>query len=479
MHGFHIWDVSSLDAIEERLYLPALGPVIAACLIPDIKVFPSKLLLLVGNGKDTSLNIYSLDSHSTIARHSIPHARTIQANATFICVGVEAAPDTRLTYANVSRDGPSAIHVFTTASDYSLLYSIPSSSLSAPLIFALSSSRCLAYASPQPPVHRKQHNPPTSYPPSNVPAATLPLTSGLATGAAVIGSGVLSGARILGSGLVEGMKMGMTAAGYRSASSNGGELTPERDKLFSRSAPTSNVSPLSSRGHSRRASGNVNSRNTGSPSGASQAITGAHEGGNWVTILDLQPLLQPPTSERGDHDHNDRSPIPRSSSFHSNLPTLSTLSSPTATYPPFTLAEFQYSALSSSILSTFRPLGRASPGDSTSLSMTPVSKSTPTGAETITSMRWTSDGSMIAVGGSSGGSAKVFKVLRRSRRRGHPAASSGDEGKGGMDKGMIVGEVSLVSELVRGVSSASVDGFRWSEDGLWSALLSSNGTLRE
>lgn len=516
LSGFHVWDVTNLDAVKERLHLPSIGPVLAATILPDV----NSSAMLVGSGTDTTLSIYSLETHAMITRVSVPHAQTLQANSRFICIGVNGG---------TASSTDSAIHIMSAKPDYPLLYTIPSSSLAPTTTptFALSQARLLAYAAAPPPTHRQQQqqqqSPPTtsSYPPSNVftsssaiPPSTSPLASSLATGMAVVGSGMLSGAKILGSGVLKGVEMGMNVAGYRAttatttATVTDGSI-PERGDLFSRSAPTGNASPLSSRGHSRRASGNVHVRSAVSNTGVSSSTgTGMINEGSWITIVDLQSLIPSSSTSSNTLDAESADgvfmypPPHRSSSFHANIPALRTLSTPAQSNSPQVLTEFQYAAASpSGIPSSLRTLGRYSPGSVTLGRYSPGGSGTSTlaplvkastgtsssvvvgsgagvGAESITTMKWNAEGTTLAVGGSEGGSVKVFKISWRAKSR-IPSTDGAKEANAKMTSNEAGANVGLAFEMLRGVSPASIKGIEWSESGLWSGFISGNGTLRE
>jgi hypothetical protein len=97
--------------------------------------------------------------------------------------------------------------------------------------------------------------------------------------------------------------------------------------------------------------------------------------------------------------------------------------------------------------------------------------------ESITSMRWNTAGTMLAVGGSEGGAFKVFKILWRAKSQ---TVSTDGMKEGDMTTGNEPGSrVRVTFEMLRGVSPARIRGIEWSESGLWSGFVSGNGTLRK
>ncbi|KIM22430.1 hypothetical protein M408DRAFT_28737 [Serendipita vermifera MAFF 305830] len=454
--GFHIWDFTQLDAVKEVLHLPSIGPVVSATLIAP-RNHPT-LLLLCGSGEDATLNVYSLRSHTFLKRIGIPNACSVQANTRFIAVGVQSTSPTS-----------PAIHILAASGDYVHLYVVPSSSVSpytvTSPIFSLSSSRLLAYASSEPPAHlQSPQTPPSSYPPSNPftalasPGATP--ASNLATGLSVVGSTMLTGAMRLGTGVLEGVKLGINAAGY--GAEDAGKREDARGSV-SRSAPPVHSSPLASRGHARRASAQIRSAISG-PGGAASP----GDGGEWITVLDLQPLLSASVST--EEAPKLQTPLSPSSSFLATSPPLTYLSiPPDTTQTPEVVVEFPYVK---SGKSESTPPSRASPSKFYGLTSTTsrLHSSLPTtvSKKAITSLAWSPDGALLAVGGEDGGSVRVFK-LPRSRR-----------GKDADDKLRInrrLGKATLVYELLRGVTPASIHDISWSADGLWNGFVSSNGTL--
>ncbi len=359
-----------------------------------------------------------------------------------------------------------AIHILAATGDYAHLHTIPASSIStASPTFALSGSRLLAYASSEPPAHlQSPHTPPVSYPPSN-PFTPLPSPGGtpstnFTAGLSIVGSTVLTGAMRLGTGVLEGVKMGITAAGY-------GPDDPARSEergTTSRSAPPVHSSPLASRGHARRASAQIRSAISGGPGGSSSP---AGDAGEWVTVLDLQPLLG--------HSADDMAPQPRlpispSSSFLATSPPLTHLSLPLDnTRNPEIVVEFPYVK---SGKAESQPPSRASPSKfyglpSTSRLQTSLSASAPSKA--VSSLAWSPDGSKLAIGGADGGSVRVFAVPR-SRRVQDVEEKARTTRR--------VGDAVLVYELMRGVTPALIKDVHWSADGLWNGFVSANGTLR-
>jgi hypothetical protein len=85
---------------------------------------------------------------------------------------------------------------------------------------------------------------------------------------------------------------------------------------------------------------------------------------------------------------------------------------------------------------------------------------------------------MLAVGGSEGGSVKVFKISckAKSRNTSSDDTKEPDEKMIGNEPGANVG---IAFEMLRGVSPSSIRDIEWTESGLWSGFVSGNGTLRK
>lgn len=448
--GFHIWDFAQLDGAKEFLHLPSIGPVISASVIP--RKHPI-LLLLCGTGEDATLSVYSLTSHVFVKRINIPNARSVRANSRFLVVGVESSTSTS-----------PAIHILASTGDYEHLYTIPSTSVSphttASPVYSLSSSRLLAYASAEPPAHlQSPQTSPSSYPPSN-PFTPLPSpggtsTSNFAAGLSVVGSSMLTGAMRLGTGVLEGVKLGINVAGYGADDTKGDDTRAP----ISRSAPPIHPSPLASRGHVRRASAQIRSAISGGPAAISSV-----DGGEWVTVLDLQPLLG--SSISTDTAPKLHSPISPSSSFLATSPPLIHLSlSVDDSRSPDVVAEFRYIK---SGKTESQPPSRASPSKF-STSRLSSSLSSPGPGRAISTLSWSPDGAMLAVGGVDGASIRVFAIPR-----GRRALDTEEK-----TRTRRAGDATLVYELMRGVTPAVINDTHWSADGLWNGFVSTNGTLRE
>jgi len=461
------------------LYLTSVGPVISASIVSSPLFHRNSpiLFLLTGSGDNATLCVYSLLEHTFLKRICIPYARTIQANDRFVCVGVDISASRHAVRSSNESVSP-AIHVLAAFGEYKHLYTVPGSSISphtsSSPTFALSSSRLLTYASTEPPAHLQSTKTTSStYPPSN-PFSPLPTSSpspasNFTTGLSVVGSAVLTGAMRLGTGVLEGVKMGINAAGY------GGDTVGERDtegrRVVSRSAPATHVSPLSAKGHTRRASAQVRPAVPGGPGGHA----GVADGGEWITVVDLQPLLgHAPTTEA---DLTIHSPLSHSGFFVTS-PQLSHLEPvPADVKPPETVVEFPYT--SSSSAAKVDPIShvRGSPtkyGSHLSAPRLPSTHSTTSNpaSKAVMGIKWNPDGSMLAVGGADGNSVRIFSIVRGRRVAG---VESDKKGKNSGENGAA----RLVYELMRGVTPASIRDIRWSADGLWCGFVSDKGTLRE
>jgi hypothetical protein len=501
--GFHVWDFSVLDEAKEVLYLPAADNVVAAAITaPHARSSAMDrqvtLLLLLGPSDSTELMVHSLKEHSAIKRISMPNACRIEANDTFICVSVSTIESND----PVQRHAVTtpAIHIISNSPKYEHLYTISlhdtSIHASAP-VMALSSGRLLAYSSTLPSTHQEQQAQSTSYPPSN-PLLNSSESSGiratassaLTTGLATVGTGMVTGALKIGSGMMEGVKMGIAAAGY--GGNNDRDMSNEAARMTSRSAPPTHPSPLYSRGHTRRASGQV--RPAISSAGSDPHREGKKDaaGAGWITVVDLRTLLAPSTEHSAVDDETDDDHVPSSSSFIATQASLMKLGVPKSSKAPEVVVEFQYPASSSPLATVKR---RTSPAPSahdyssplsspglTSLHPTALSKS----ESGISSLRWNDNGSMLAIGGAEGGSVKVIKILQPSpaqRRREEASAKRGRDMNNASsrpkDSQLGYAKISVAYELMRGVTPSSIATIGWSQDGLWNAFVSGNRTIRK
>jgi hypothetical protein len=341
---------------------------------------------------------------------------------------------------------------------------------------------------------------------------------------------MLPGAMKLGTGVLEGVKMGINAVGYGADTVNtntgvpgrsgrGGGGGDERDiegrRTVSRSAPAPHVSPLAaarghSHSHSRRASTQVRSAvpNNG-PTTATSHFATTTDGGEWIVVLGLQPLLERRRARaEGEGEGGEgigRSPVLLSptSSFLVTSPPLTYLSPlpPSATVP-HTVVEFPYTSSTSTKFDLTQPHTRSSPskyarsspskhghghgygggyggGGGTSR---PRPSTPNTGAKAVASLQWSLDGTLLAVGGVDGSAARVFGVSRPRRAGGASAttASGAAGGTGGGERGERgeTGEARLVYELLSGVTPASILDICWSADGLWCGFVSDKWTVR-
>ncbi|KAG8793154.1 hypothetical protein FRC16_011122, partial [Serendipita sp. 398] len=496
--GFQVWDLSNLDKAREVLHLPSIGIVISACVQPSStdthQPRPPRLLLLNRTGDGTIFLVYDLHSYACIKRVEVSNAKAVQANHKFIAISAESTSGNNAT---------AGLHILSVSDDYKLIYTISSGLLSPHTLtdplFHLSSNRLLAYSSAIPPVHRISTQSPytgTSYPPTSVNEGTpIPkvgsgATSVLTSGLAYVGGGVITGAMRLGAGVVEGVKLGINASGYGNTSSAGPYQRSDVERgAFSRSAPASHPSPLSSRGHNRKGSGQRRSAVSG-PGYVPGEQQPESDSGQWITIIDLEPLLAPmeaPSTDNADHrDHanagHSSSRLSRSSSFVVNQPPLTQLSETFINdRDPELVAEFRYLPLTS-LASTLIHRGG---GSSASTSNTDVRTSSLVPASSnaddhmnsaVSAVQWSPSGTMLAIGGRDGGSLKVFRVVRAGRLT--PTHATHDKRVGSNhDEERLKDRVQLIYELQRGMTPAIVHGIRWSGDGLWVGLISDKGTI--
>ena len=226
--------------------------------------------MLIGAASNAQLHVHSLASHSTIHRHTVPHATSVQASNNFIVLSTSHPS--------------SALHIFSSASpEFPLLHVLPTSHTSIP-VFALS-GRLLAYSSPTPPssaADADKYAYATSNPgPTSTSAAIMDTA---VKGAVDIGSGVWSGVKALGG-------MALDAASRSTNSDGGGVKFP-----FSKSVPSTS-SPLGMSGVRKRLSGVFGGG--GIPKIDESAQMGAADKGSpFVTIVDLMPLHGPTSSPR-------------------------------------------------------------------------------------------------------------------------------------------------------------------------------------
>ncbi|KAG8843134.1 hypothetical protein FRC20_004058, partial [Serendipita sp. 405] len=417
--GFQVWDLSNLDKAREVLHLPSIGIVISACVQPSStdthQPRPPRLLLLNRTGDGTIFLVYDLHSYACIKRVEVSNAKAVQANHKFIAISAESTSGNNAT---------AGLHILSVSDDYKLIYTISSGLLSPHTLtdplFHLSSNRLLAYSSAIPPVHRISTQSPytgTSYPPTSVNEGTpIPkvgsgATSVLTSGLAYVGGGVITGAMRLGAGVVEGVKLGINASGYGNTSSAGPYQRSDVERgAFSRSAPASHPSPLSSRGHNRKGSGQRRSAVSG-PGYVPGEQQPESDSGQWITIIDLEPLLAPmeaPSTDNADHrDHanagHSSSRLSRSSSFVVNQPPLTQLSETFINdRDPELVAEFRYLPLTS-LASTLIHRGG---GSSASTSNTDVRTSSLVPASSnaddhmnsaVSAVQWSPSGTMLAI----------------------------------------------------------------------------------
>ncbi|KAG8805123.1 hypothetical protein FRC17_005716, partial [Serendipita sp. 399] len=447
-----------------------------------------RLLLLTKAGDGVVFSAFVLQSYACVKRIEIPGAKRVQANRKFVIISVESVPG----------HSTAGLHILSATDDYNPLHTI-NNTLLAPHtltepIFHLSSTRLLAYSSAIPPVHRISTHSPytgTSYPPVSVnDGAAIPRAGGgpasaLTSSLAYVGTGVLTGAMRLGAGVVEGVKLGINASGYGGATSSAAQRSEAERSAFSRSAPASHASPLSSRGHNRKASGQRRSAVVGPSYGAGVGEqTPDTDSGQWITVLDLEPLLS--SMERnvlGDLEHPESSQasssrLSRASSFVVNQPSLTQLpEAPAGSSTPEIVSEFQYlpgTSLASTLM--YRSGGTSASASNTDVrtsSLTPAPSSADEHLNSaVSALQWNSSGTMLAVGGRDGGGLKVFRILRTMR-----AASNEKKSGSGRAGEQLTDKVQLVYELQRGMTPAVVQGIRWSADGLWAGLISDKGTI--
>lgn len=469
--GLHVWDTSSLDAVREMLYLPSIGVVSSADVIPPpphplAQRDTYRMAIIVGKGADSVLIIYSLVNHIQLKRISIPDATSVSSNARFTVVAIENSQDVQ----SSSKHAKGLLVL--SSSSLGLLSAIPISdlaphTLSSP-VYSLSTSRLLAYASAPPSSHRllqANTQPPPGYPPTTLASASnFGLLSGVNLG------DVMSGAVRLGTGVFEGVKkageIGMDAAGYGgtkpSTKAGGGR------GIFSQSAPAA-PSPLTSRLYSSK--------------GTSVAQRGHVEeydetSGEWVTVIDLQLLDREDNQEQEDIVNSPKSPT---SSFQFSTPPLIhlDLSLPHNDKGVSIITEFMYTRQSSSD----RP-SRSSKRQSPAASSTHLASGPPTKA--ISRIAWNKTGTLLGISGIDGSTIRVFKVARRTRKsrpRGMPPSAVPSGGHKSTEADGWISEMSgsaeLAYELIRGVTPAAIRDIQWSHDDLWSGAISSHGTLRK
>ncbi|KAG8830050.1 hypothetical protein FRC17_005551 [Serendipita sp. 399] len=491
--GFQVWDLSQLDTAREVLHLPSIGTVISACIQPPPagvhRSDSPRLLLLAQTGDGVVFSAFVLQSYACVKRIEIPGAKRVQANRKFVIISVESVS---------SHTSTAGIHILSATDDYNLLHTINNTllaphTLTEPIVH-LSSTRLLAYSSAIPPVHRISTHSPytgTSYPPVSVNDGTpIPRAGGgpasaLTSSLAYVGTGVLTGAMRLGAGVVEGVKLGINASGYGGTPSSALQRSEAERSAFSRSAPASHASPLSSRGHNRKASGQRRSAVGGPGYGTGVGEQSPDtDSGQWITVLDLEPLLS--SMERnvlGDLEHPESSQasssrLSRASSFVVNQPSLTQLpGAPAGSSPPEIVSEFQYlpgTSLASTLM--YRSGGTSASASNTDVrtsSLTPA----PSNADeylnsAVSALQWNSSGTMLAVGGRDGGALKVFRIVRTMR-----AVSNEKKSGSGRADERLADKVQLVYELQRGMTPAVVQDIRWSADGLWAGLISDKGTI--
>ncbi|PVF93762.1 hypothetical protein CPB86DRAFT_741952 [Serendipita vermifera] len=504
--GFHIWDFSVLDEAKEALYLPTVEHVVAAAITSPHAITSATdrqvtLLLLLGPSDSTELMVHSLKEHSAIKRISVPNACRIEANAKFICVSVSTIESNAPAQGQAVTPG---IHILSNSPKYEHLYTIPLHDTSIPSsapVIALSSGRLLAYSSTLPSTPQEQQAQSTSYPPSNPllhssessgirSTASSALTAGLAT----VGSGMVTGALKIGSGMMEGVKMGIAAAGYGANSDR--DMSNEAARMTSRSAPPTHPSPLYSRGHTRRASGQVRSAipSAGSDPHHREGKKDA-AGAGWITVVDLHTLLPPSTEHSAVDDETDGEHVPSvkspsSSSFIATHATLTKLGASKSAKGPEIVVEFQYPSSANPLATVKRKPSPApsapdyssplsSPG-LTSLHPNVFSKS----ENGISSLKWNDNGSMLAIGSAEGGSVKVIRILQPSpaqRRRDEASAKRGRDmnttASRPKDPQLGYARVAVAYELMRGVTPSTIATIGWSQDGLWNAFVSGNRTV--
>lgn len=458
--GFHVWDLSKLDAAQEVLHLSSFGPVTSACVIsglsPPTESHKSDLLLLLTDvGAEANFTVYSLHTGDISKRISIPYASEVQANSRFAVVSTASA--------EAATDGKdsSALVVFDVARDFAFLYSIKQpNSLSTP-IFALSSSRMLAFASSTALSQPLAPSNTAAYPPVSSDMSRIDMRSAqgsaLSSSLAFVSGGMLTGARLLGSGVAEGMRIGMNAVGYSGSKSRpvSGEYRPS--DAYSRSAPNTQ-SALSSQRHYRRASGQIRSAVSGP--GTSQN-PGA---GCWIIVVDLQPLASASIEKPGQE-------MSVSRSFIAKSPPLTRLDfDQPADAKPWTVAEAYYQ-LPQPLLPT---ASKGSPISTPNRVHSRVTSQEDLGdlgnLSPVTFMSWNRRGNMIAVGGRDSTGVQVYQVRRnvgQRRRRSHADVED--------DK--PEGDLLPIYDLQRGLTTATIDSITWSNDGLWNAFTSERGTI--
>ncbi|EJD41989.1 hypothetical protein AURDEDRAFT_115239 [Auricularia subglabra TFB-10046 SS5] len=265
--GLQLWDVSDLASIREMLNLDSmslsLGSVIAAAVLPGYKDEEGPIIGLLTHNE---LMAYSLHTHRTIRRVSVPHAAGMAASAQYVAI---------------STTQPPALHVYSTAT-LEAVHVVPSDQLaSSTPVFALS-GRLLAFTSTPPPAHVRagRGDPPS---PLSLGSTGSSPAANIASMAWRVGEGVWSGIRALASPA----PMPMPAHHDRAHSERG---------FTSKSAPASSAvyETLRARWESVAVAGpgsppsptasTVRRRTSDVPSTASDGA------GGFVTVLDLARL---------------------------------------------------------------------------------------------------------------------------------------------------------------------------------------------